>query len=113
MLPTRGLKLPKETEELLRRLKLKAKVTPNVASRLAFFKSVESGYRYHDPSIKLDGSLVLDKVTWLGDLTIAIDCTLKMLQPLLDSKELEKAWATHVQHGVKTLRMVKSVKDLV
>ncbi|MCS6258425.1 DNA sulfur modification protein DndE [Shewanella baltica] len=113
MLPTRGLKLAKETEELLRRLKLKAKVTPNVASRLAFFKSVESGYRYHDTSIKLDGSLVLDKVTWLGDLTLAIDCTLLMLYPSLDSKELEKAWATHVQHGVKTFRSAKSLVDLI
>ena len=113
MLPTRGLKLPKDTDELLRRLKQRTKVTPNILSRIAFFKSVESGYRYHDKSIKLDGSLVLDKVTWLGDLSLAIECTLQMLYPELDNKDLEKAWATHVQHGAKSFRSAKSIKDLI
>jgi len=38
---------------------------------------------------------------------------LLMLYPSLDSKELEKAWATHVQHGVKTFRSAKSLVDLI
>lgn len=113
MLPNRGMKVPKETEEQLRRLKQRTSINPNITSRIAFFRSVESGYKYHDSSIKLDGSLVLDKVTWLGELTIAIECTLKMLYPTLDSKELEKAWASHIEHGVKTFRMTKNITDLL
>ncbi|WP_435367105.1 DndE family protein [Escherichia coli] len=40
----------------------------NVAARLAFFRSVESEFRYSSKqdNRKLDGSLVLDKITWLG-----------------------------------------------
>lgn len=44
-------------------------VTPNVAARIAFFRSIESGFRYQGDPRKLDGSLVLDKITWLGDTT--------------------------------------------
>lgn len=113
MLPDRNMRLPKDTEELLRRLKQKTKVTPNVAARLAFFKSVESDFRYNDTSISLDGSLTLDKITWLGELTVATEATLAMLYPKLTGKELEKAWASHVQDGAKGFRMVKGLKELV
>lgn len=113
MLPDRNLKIPKDTEEILRRLKTRTKVTPNVASRIAFFKSVESNFRYSDSSIKLDSGLALDKITWLGDLTLAIEATLQMLYPNLASKELEKAWASHVQDGAKSLRNIKSLQELI
>jgi DNA sulfur modification protein DndE len=113
MLPLRGMKLPKETEDQLRKLKLRTKVTPNVASRIAFFISVESNFRYQDDTIKLDGGLTLDKITWLGELTLAIEATLKMLYPNLAGKELEKAWASHVEHGIKSFRMTKSLQNLV
>jgi DNA sulfur modification protein DndE len=113
MLPTRGLKLPKDTEEFLRRLKSKTKVTPNVLSRVAFFRSVEGGYRYTGQDVKLDGTLVLDKITWLGELELAIDCTLQMLYPGLEPKELEKAWAAHVADGARLIRTVDKLVDLV
>lgn len=112
MLPLRGLCLPKETEEHLRKLKLRAKVTPNVSSRLAFFTSVESGYRYKGEDIKMDGSLKLDKVTWLGDLTLAIESTLKMLYPDFEMKDFEKAWADHVRDGVTKMRSAKSLSEV-
>lgn len=113
MLPSRNLALPMETEEHLKRLKLRAKVTPNVSSRLAFFTSVESGYRYKGEDIQMNGSLKLDKITWLGDLTLAIESTLKMLYPDFEEKEFEKAWADHVRDGVTKLRASKSLQDVV
>ncbi|HHO0884150.1 DndE family protein [Aeromonas hydrophila] len=54
---------------MTKRLKSMTGVTPNVAARIAFFRSIESGFRYQGDPRKLDGSLVLDKITWLGDTT--------------------------------------------
>lgn len=112
-LPARGIRLPRETDELLRKLKVKTRVSPNVVSRIAFFKSVESGYRYHGEDLKLDGSLTLDKVTWLGELALAVEATLKLLYPELDDKQLLKAWASHVKDGAKAFRMAKSLTDFI
>lgn len=114
ILPNRGLKLPADTDDLLRKLKLRTKVTPNVISRISFFKSVESGERYTGQTQVIDGSLTLDKITWLGELSDIIEATLKMLYPNLNNeKEYYQAWAYHVVHGTKMLRMVKSIDDLI
>lgn len=45
MLPNRMV-LSRQTEEQLKRLKGYTGITPNVAARLAFFRSVESEFRY-------------------------------------------------------------------
>lgn len=113
MLPSRNLRIPKETEDQLKRLKQRAKVTPNVSSRLAFFISVESGYRYSGGHIAMDSTLNLDKVTWLGELAPAIDATLQMLYVGLDGDELRKAWADHVRDGVTKMRAKDSISELI
>lgn len=113
MLPNRMV-LSRQTEEQLKKLKGYTGVTPNIAARLAFFRSVESEFRYspkHD-SKKLDGSLVLDKITWLGETLQATELVLKMLYPKIDQKELIKAWAAHVEDGIAALRNYRSLKDL-
>ncbi|MGS8560846.1 DndE family protein, partial [Salmonella enterica] len=68
MLPNR-MQLSRQTEEQLKRLKGYTGLTPNVAARLAFFRSVENCFRFslHKDNINLDGNLVLDKITWLGE----------------------------------------------
>ena len=113
ILPNRGMKLTKETDEFLRRLKGRTKVTPNILARMAFFISVESGNRYNNEPIDLDGTLSLDKVTWLGDTTLATEMTLQMLYPEHTSQENTKAWAYHVMQGSKSFRNAKSIEDLV
>lgn len=111
MLPNRML-LDRQTEEQLKRLKSQTGLTPNVASRAAFFRSVESGYRYHGDGRKLDGAMILDKVTWLGETSLVIELVLKLNYPSLDSKELMRAWAAHVEDGISALRNHKSVYSL-
>ena len=56
MLPNRMV-LNRQTEEQLKRLKGYTGITPNVAARLAFFRSVESEFRYSSErdNRKLDG----------------------------------------------------------
>ena len=113
MLPSRNLRIPKETEEQLKRLKQRTKMTPNVSSRLAFFTSVESGYRYSGGAVAMDSSLNLDKVTWLGELAPAIDATLQMLYADLDGDEVRKAWADHVRDGTTKLRAAKDLVEIL
>lgn len=112
MLPNR-MQLSRQTEEQLKRLKAYTGITPNVAARLAFFRSVESEFRYSSDrdSKKLDGSLVLDKITWLGETLQATEFVLKMLYPHVEQKELVKIWAAHVEDGVAGLRNYRNLKD--
>lgn len=103
MLPNR-MNLTQTTEEHLKRLKANTGVTPNVAARIAFFRSIESDFRYAGTEAKLNGSLVLDKITWLGDTTELTELLLKMYYPSLEPKQLQQAWAAHVADGVASLR---------
>lgn len=113
MLPSR-MQTSKTVEEQLKRLKIKTGVTPNVSARLAFFKSVEAGFRY-DPSTdyKTDGQLTLDKVTWLGKTQQVTELLLEITYPELNSKQLQKAWAAHVDSGISSLRNVRSLEKLI
>ena len=112
MLPNRMV-LSRQTEEQLKRLKGYTGITPNVAARLAFFRSVESEFRYSSErdNRKLDGSLVLDKITWLGETLQTTELVLKMLYPQLAQKDMVKAWAAHVEDGIAALRNYRSLRD--
>jgi len=114
MLPNR-MALSRQTEEQLKKLKGYTGITPNVAARLAFFRSVESEFRYlpERDTKKLDGSLVLDKITWLGETLQATELVLKMLYPHLEQKAMIKAWAAHVEDGIAGLRNHKSLISLL
>ncbi|WP_333855375.1 DNA sulfur modification protein DndE [Leclercia sp.] len=113
MLPNR-MQLSRQTEEQLKRLKGYTGITPNIAARLAFFRSVESGFRFSTDrdKKKLDGSLVLDKMTWLGETLQTTELMLKMLYPHIEQKDLIKAWAAHVEDGIAALRNHRGLSDL-
>ncbi len=112
MLPNR-MQLSRQTEEQLKKLKGYTGITPNVAARLAFFRSVESEFRYSpdQDSKKLDGILILDKITWLGETLQPTELILKMLYPHIEQKTLIKAWAAHVDDGISGLRNYRNLKD--
>jgi len=112
MLPNR-MQLTRQTEEQLKRLKSSTGVTPNISARLAFYRSIESGFRYQTDERKLDGLLVLEKSIWLGELEGITELLLKFTYPELDSKEMMKAWAAHVEDGISALRNHKSLLNLV
>lgn len=111
MLPNR-MQLTKTVEEQLKRLKTFTDVTPNVAARIAFFRSVESGFMYTpNDEKKLDGSLLLDKITWLGETQLITEQVLKLKYPDLQGKALQSAWAAHVEDGIAGLRNHKSLLE--
>ena len=113
MLPNRMV-LSRQTEDQLKKLKGYTGITPNVAARLAFFRSVESEFRYSPErdSKKLDGSLVLDKITWLGETLQTTELVLKMLYPQLEQKAMIKAWASHVEDGIAGLRNYRTLLSI-
>ncbi|WP_370972799.1 DNA sulfur modification protein DndE [Enterobacter wuhouensis] len=114
MLPNR-MQLSRQTEEQLKKLKGYTGITPNITARLAFFRSVESDFRYSPERDirKLDGILVLDKITWLGETLQTTELILKMLYPHLEQKDFMKAWAAHVDDGISALRNFRNLKDLI
>ncbi|WP_299005077.1 DNA sulfur modification protein DndE [uncultured Shewanella sp.] len=116
MLPNR-LNLNKQTEEHLKKLKQYTGIAPNVSSRIAFFRSIESGFSYQAAELaendkKLDGSLVLDKITWMGDTQLVTEQLLKLKYPTLTGRALMSAWAAHVEDGIAGLRNYKSIVSL-
>ncbi len=113
MLPNR-MQLTRSVEEQLKKLKSNTDITPNVSARIAFFRSIESGFTFtKDDEKKLDGSLVLDKITWLGETQLITEQVLKLKYPELEGKALQSAWAAHVEDGIAALRNYKSLIDLV
>jgi DNA sulfur modification protein DndE len=113
MLPNR-MQLNKTVEEQLKKLKGSTGITPNVSARIAFFRSIESDYTYQpEIAYKLDGSLVLDKFTWLGKTQLVTELLLKQKYPALEGKELQVAWASHVGHGIGAIRSHKNISDLI
>lgn len=114
MLPNR-MALSRQTEDQLKKLKGYTGITPNIAARLAFFRSVESEFRYSPErdSKKLDGTLVLDKITWLGETLQTTELVLKMLYPQIAPKDMIKAWAAHVEDGIAGVRNYRSLRDFI
>lgn len=112
---TNRMALSRQTEDQLKKLKGYTGITPNIAARLAFFRSVESEFRYSPErdSKKLDGTLVLDKITWLGETLQATELVLKMLYPQLEQKAMIKAWAAHVEDGIASVRNHRNLKDFM
>lgn len=112
MLPNRMV-LSRQTEEQLKKLKTYTGTTPNITARLAFFRSIESEFRYSPDrdNKKLDGSLVLDKITWLGETLQTTELVLKMLYPQIEQKDMLKVWAAHVEDGVAALRNYRNLNQ--
>lgn len=111
MLPNR-MNLTRSTEEQLKKLKGYTSITPNVSARIAFFRSIESDFRYQGQEAKLDGSLVLDKYTWLGETGEVTELMLKMYYPDFDTKKYQQAWAAHVEDGIASIRNHRTLIDL-
>jgi len=100
-----NFRLFQETEDKLKRFKKQTGISPNISSRIAFFSSIESGYRYTVDENKPDGSMNLNNSIWFGEYELLFETMLKDLYPELNEDLLVKAWATHVKHGENSLNI--------
>ena len=112
MLPDKRFALMKSTEDNLKKLKNYTGIAPITSSRIAFFRSIETEFRYNkDQNIILDGSLSFDKYTWLGETRTVVELVLKMYYPDFDSEQYPKAWAAHVEDGIAAIRNCKGLSQ--
>jgi DNA sulfur modification protein DndE len=108
------MQLSISVEEQLKKLKVQTGITPNISARIAFFKSIESEFRYQpEAEYNTNGNLTLDKITWLGRTQEATELLLRHNYPQLEGKQLQQAWAAHVEHGVSSLRNTKSLQSFI
>ena len=106
--------LNKAVEEQLHTLKGKTGVTPNVAARIAFFRSIEKGFIFNkEKDYKLSGILKLDKFTWLGKTQMVTELLLKQRYPEYSDKELQTAWAAHVEDGIARIRSLNNINHFI
>lgn len=105
------LRVTKQTEDQLRRLKQYTGLNNNVIARIGFMRSMEKGFTYRENSVQLDGPLVLPKQTWLGDTGQVTELLLKQKYPDFNAQQLLKAWAAHVEDGIASIRNLRSIGD--
>lgn len=101
MLPNE-MKITDNAFNSLRRFHLNTGITVNIGARLAFFKSIESGYVYDGREIE-PRQRQLNKHVWLGDLEQIVELLLKERYSHFDEKAMYKAWNAHVEDGAASI----------
>ena len=101
MLPNE-MKITDNAFNSLRRFHLNTGITVNIGARLAFFKSIESGYVYDGKEIE-PKQRQLSKHVWLGELEKIVELLLKEYYPESDEKSIYKAWNAHVEDGAAAI----------
>ena len=112
MLPNK-MKISESATNSLRRLQSNTGLTANIGARLAFFTSIERGFRF-DPetdSVEHTGR-ELDKHTWLGDHGMVTEQLLKEAYPGFTKSQLHDAWAAHIDDGAIQVEGKKTLASL-
>ena len=110
MLPNK-MKISDIAFNSLRRLQSNVGLTVNIGARLAFFTSIERGYKYQGEEIELN-QRELDKFTWLGEYSSLVEMLLTENYPTLNKKEMYKAWGSHVDDGAKQIEAKSSLLSI-
>jgi DNA sulfur modification protein DndE len=111
MLPNK-MKISDKAFNSLRRLQSNVGLTVNIGARLAFFTSLERGYRYQGEAIELN-QRELDKHTWLGENSSLVEMLLKANYPTLNKQEMYKAWGSHVDDGAQLIDSKTNISSLI
>ena len=107
------MKISESATNSLRRLQSNTGLTANIGARLAFFTSVEKGFRFNPENDTADhNGRELDKHTWLGEHTIVTELLLKETYPFFKKSQLHNAWAAHVSNGASILEGTKNLTSL-
>lgn len=111
MLPNR-IHVSKRATELLKQIKARTGVTPNILCRMALTLSLEEGFKVNSDTTDLEGS-EFNLSTLLGEAGPLYEGLLRQAHGDLDPKKAQLFLAAHVDNGVDKLRRVKSVSDLL
>jgi DNA sulfur modification protein DndE len=113
MLPNK-MKISENATNSLRRFQNNTGLTVNIGSRLAFFKSIERGFRFNPENDHTEhNGRELDKHTWLGEHASLIEMLLVQIYPTLNHKERYTAWINHVENGCSIIDGKKSLASIL
>ena len=112
MLPNK-MKISESATNSLSKFKGKTGLTVNVGARLAFFTSIERGFRF-DPATDIaeHSGRELDKHTWLGNHDGITEQLLNEAYPSLTKSQLHDCWAAHIDDGTKRIEHIKDLREL-
>lgn len=111
MLPNR-LHISKRASELLKQIKAKTGVTPNILCRMALTISLEEKHKANPKGTDLNG-LEFNVSTLLGDASTLYEALIRQSHGNLTPKEAQLILAAHIDNGVDKLKRAKSVSDLI
>ncbi|MDI5892941.1 DndE family protein [Halomonas rhizosphaerae] len=99
MLPNR-IAITATSEEKLKREQARTGKQPNIAAREAFYKALESGFVVKDTNKFTQGTMSMDKKTWLGETEKITEAIIDQLYFGLSLEEKARAWALTVERGL-------------
>jgi len=111
MLPNR-VHISKRASELLKQIKSKTGVTPNILCRMALSLSLEESHNANPDMTDLNGS-EFNLPTLLGDASALYEALIRQFHGELNSKEAQLILAAHIDNGVDKLKRAKCAADLL
>jgi DNA sulfur modification protein DndE len=111
MLPNR-IRISKQAMDVLKVLKSRTGVTPNLICRSALVISLEDGAAGGERQTDLDGS-EFNLSTLFGDYVQAYECLVRQVHGELEGRALNLVIAAHIDSGLDRLKKSRSLLDLV
>ena len=106
------LRISKQAMDVLKVLKSRTGVTPNLICRSALVVSLEDGAAGGDRPTDLDGS-EFNLSTLFGDNVRAYECLIRQVHGHLEGRALSVVIASHIDNGLDRLKKSRSLLDLV
>lgn len=111
MLPNR-IRIPKATTEILKQVKARTGITPNILARFALAQSLEeSGALMIEPSDTAGSEFNL--ATLFGDYKLHYEAMLKQRYGDIDESTCGTLVAAHIERGTQALRRIRNPADLL
>jgi DNA sulfur modification protein DndE len=98
--------------ELLKQVKARTGVTPNILCRIALMLSLEEKHKANTAITDLNGQ-EFNIPTLFGEFMEIYQGVLKQVYGDLSPKDLQLIIAAHIDHGTDKLRHVKTLSDLL
>lgn len=111
MFPNR-IRLPQDVTEVLKQMKGRTGVTPNILCRIALVMSLNDGARPDVAALDVQG-LEFNSYTLFGPHALVYYSFIRQLYGQLEDGRLEELVSFHIYDGLKRLRTVRSIADLI
>lgn len=111
MLPNR-LRISQPASDILRVLKGRTGLTPNIVCRMALLVSLEDGERGGTRGSENGGS-EFNAPTLFGEHALLFECLLRQVHGPMDSRQCASVIASHIDSGLDRLRKSKSLLELI